>query len=604
MANRQKCETAVKSLLHKYPSLLEEFNNWYTTNGWEDATLEDEFLEDIGESDFVDWITEHNVISNDQEANEIFSAIQSALKGKPTAAEDDDTADYKSSDHDTNAQPPSTSSSTANHKALNQHESIVVSFLSTVVTDAERQQYITGKQSALRQQIKSTAPMVLPATVSKKASKQKRNSKTQPQSQDEIMNSAQDILFVEYLGRKNGNYPLLIHFVDSWVRCQMNEWIKRGTHTGFQKMSTLTFFDRYCNHPAFRKYADDDSTSKHQLFNLIRCAMQSYQGRMLRPFDGSRAWKIDGDAVDLANYLFEMARIVRNCANQPVHNLATIVPIQVEFLVINKRLKENKPSPLDSKGVSQLFDDDDTDDDDDDIDEVDDDEEEFISGDVGKLLSKKKIVFNLYETHPLREMFRCTEDVKRVVDNKRCKRTVFIIDRRKNNKEKAKNTEYKESDQKQRPKTDRGDKVYLFKPLNFGQFEENQQKLVHAELHHNSIKSIVPRPASKAADYGATDSLRGRMLVFSFHIMSKDEVRCYLFYQGQCFRFLGEDLLNVLPTFFVNGQKAKNDLLTRYKQDASWKKQFDEFCDTFVDIRFDTFYHDLTGKRVRIDVAQ
>ena len=62
----------------------------------------------------------------------------------------------------------------------------------------------------------------------------------------------------------------------------------------------------------------------------------------------------------------------------------------------------------------------------------------------------------------------------------------------------------------------------------------------------------------KTSDFTVLNSLNGQMFVISFHIISKDEIRCYLFYQGQCFRFYGEDLINVLPLFFVDSKKARD----------------------------------------------
>ena len=73
-------------------------------------------------------------------------------------------------------------------------------------------------------------------------------------------NNAQDILHVEFIGYKNNNYPLLIHFVDAAVRCQMNEWIKKGKKSSNQgRISTNDFFDQYCNHPAFKDYLKSKS---------------------------------------------------------------------------------------------------------------------------------------------------------------------------------------------------------------------------------------------------------------------------------------------------------------------------------------------------------
>ena len=92
------------------------------------------------------------------------------------------------------------------------------------------------------------------------------------------------------------------------------------------------------------------------------------------------------------------------------------------------------------------------------------------------------------------------------------------------------------------------------------------------------------------------------MFVISFHIMSEKEVRCYLFYQGQCFRFFGEDLINVMPIFFVDSDRAKDIMLKKYNHEEKWRKAFDEFCTTFIDTTFDKFYEGLTNQSPRINV--
>ena len=41
------------------------------------------------------------------------------------------------------------------------------------------------------------------------------------------------------------------------------------------------------------------------------------------------------------------------------------------------------------------------------------------------------------------------------------------------------------------------------------------------------------------------------VVLFSYHLYNKEEIKCYLFWQGQVHRFYPQDLLEVLPTLFV-----------------------------------------------------
>merc|ERR1712154_326675 len=97
------------------------------------------------------------------------------------------------------------------------------------------------------------------------------------------------------------------------------------------------------------------------------------------------------------------------------------------------------------------------------------------------------------------------------------------------------------------------------------------------------------------ADYGARDALGGQMCVMSFHVMSSEEVRCYWWFQGMCFRFYGHDLINVLPLFFIDSDGVKKWLLQKYNGDEKWRREFEKFRTTFVDKRFEEFYAGLTG---------
>ena len=353
-----------------------------------------------------------------------------------------------------------------NNNVLRMDDSVIVKLLSKEIPQKERKKNIESGSSPLKKKIKLQAPLMLP----------KASNAGGGWSLSKKNNNAQDILHIELLGYKNNNYPLLIHFVDSAIRCQMNEWIKKGKKSD-KKMSTNDFFEQYCNHPHFKQYLQNKNAKK--ILDLVKTAIDSYQGRILPPFQFMEPiWKINGNPLDLCNYMFEMARIARNSANQPIHNFTTIIPIQIEFLILNDKIKDARPAANDCIGVEALFsDEEESSNDDDDDDEDSEDEKEQIPQDLDKLLKSKKIKYHIYD-NPLREMLRCTEDIKRVVENKRCKRTVFVLDRR-NNKNKDNDNGGTE-----------GDKLYLFTPLKNNQFDENEHERIHGSLHHNSIVCI------------------------------------------------------------------------------------------------------------------
>merc|ERR1712129_83841 len=85
-----------------------------------------------------------------------------------------------------------------------------------------------------------------------------------------------------------------------------------------------------------------------------------------------------------------------------------------------------------------------------------------------------------------------------------------------------------------------------------------------------AAKGYVEPKGAQAADTGAKDKLtkepitsqspcKGAMMLLSFHVESTDVMRCYLYVNGQCIRFMPEDVIMLLPTLFdgkVPGNKG------------------------------------------------
>merc|ERR1712241_454778 len=46
------------------------------------------------------------------------------------------------------------------------------------------------------------------------------------------------------------------------------------------------------------------------------------------------------------------------------------------------------------------------------------------------------------------------------------------------------------------------------------------------------------------------EGCKGAMMTLSFHVESADEIRCYLYLNGKCIRFMPRDIIDVLPFFF------------------------------------------------------
>eukprot|EP01084_Bolivina_argentea_P061544 112490_1 len=544
--NYQKCVAALSSIKIKYPQLLDEFIKWYKDGMWDDDALTDEFTDDILDCSFIDDLKENNKIK-DTQALEIWQILNNATLIKVI---DDN----------------------------KQNDSIIVNLFSINIKEKDKKKHVYSKSSPTRKRIKKQAPIIL--------------------IEDKLSNIA-DILYIEYIGYRNDNYPLLIHFVDAYTRYQLNQWILNGKKYP-PRITTSNFFSKHCNNTHFKEtFSRKD---RKYIIDLIQTAIKSYQNRVLTPFQCIEpAYKFnDKNGLAFANYLFEMARIVRRVSDIPIYNLTSMLPLQIDFLILNKDIVFNTPNSFKCQGIKQLFADSENDTDDDDDDDIYDKNEsktvesengiDQIPDNLDMFFQKKKIKYFSYDS--ISRWSNSIEHMKKLNKNERCERNVFILDRRK-----------KHLNQ---------DRLYLFKPHSkeYNKFEKNTQELVHASLHFNSVKSMLPRDGKKRTDdFGVRDGLRGMMFVMSYHILAKDEIRCYLFHQSQCFRFFGQDLINVIPTFFTNDKKVTKTYLDKYNykknnKQLEWRKSFDEFCSTFKDYRFGLFYYGLIGEKSQIDIIQ
>lgn len=96
--------------------------------------------------------------------------------------------------------------------------------------------------------------------------------------------------------------------------------------------------------------------------------------------------------------------------------------------------------------------------------------------------------------------------------------------------------------------------------------------------------------------YGVRDHLGGQMLVFSFHVMGLEEVRCYMFYCGKCVRFYPNDIFHLIPELFVDSKAVRNDFYKRYSDiHDTFQRNFDRFKKILHDKLFDQFYAGLVN---------
>merc|ERR1712130_58458 len=82
--------------------------------------------------------------------------------------------------------------------------------------------------------------------------------------------------------------------------------------------------------------------------------------------------------------------------------------------------------------------------------------------------------------------------------------------------------------------------------------------------------------------------------------MSAEEIRCYLFCNGQFLRFHPNDVVNILPNLYKDSDQVRNVLLAKWDKDQndeadSWKERFNDFKQALQDKWFEQFYEGLVG---------
>jgi len=605
MANEQQvCVSALKKLQSdtgKYPDIIAFFNEWYEENDWLNAGLDEELYNcpnPMEDSSFVEEILDTNIAKNEEEARQIFDALNHALtrafapnsqtnKAKPLngltitklANSDDDSDNDNDDDKKEDDSPPPTL------PVFDKRSSLPVRILSHGYSKESYKKYVKNPKSPLRERLQEQAEDLLTSDAK----------------------GCKDILTAEFLGfefpHHEGTYPLLNHFVDAYNRCKVNEWIENGRKES-KIVNPSQFFREYCKHPKFKAYF---KKNKDKDFAFVQTMIHCYNSRLVPHYNCTdQHFKIKENAPERAikfvEYLFDAVEGIQTKL-KPVHeDQKHLIPTQLDLLIISDQFEETQIK----SGDDGFFDsEDETDDDEDysDDDDDDDDEEEEEKngggndskvdlGDIRVLLENRGIKVEVHDRadRPLKRLI----GLEKVIGQKQCQRAVLVVDRR--------NLDANDNDKKTHPQSRAVDPLYMFQPPGpHGSFEKVKD-LCTPSLHQNCIKAMLPK--KDKGFHGVRDHLGGQMCVFSFHVMSVDEIRCYMFYNGQCLRFYPNDIFNIIPELFVDSKGVREKMIHLMENENAWRRRFELFSETLQDKLFDEFYHGLVDKSPHIPVPE
>ena len=77
------------------------------------------------------------------------------------------------------------------------------------------------------------------------------------------------------------------------------------------------------------------------------------------------------------------------------------------------------------------------------------------------------------------------------------------------------------------------------------------------------------------------------LVTFSYHVREKDDIKCYLLWNGQNHRFYPQDILDVFPEIFKMDEKESEEFESEGKEEL--KKMIAEIR-PFTDTKFEQFY--------------
>jgi len=107
------------------------------------------------------------------------------------------------------------------------------------------------------------------------------------------------------------------------------------------------------------------------------------------------------------------------------------------------------------------------------------------------------------------------------------------------------------------------------------------------DLSGDQKKKLLQQPLTSQSPPSAAS------ILLSFHVVAADEIRCYMYINGQIMRFMPSDIITLLPRFFDKefGDNAK------FPQSDRAKKMVDEMNKNLRDVRFAAFMKKYQSKQ-------
>eukprot|EP01083_Nonionella_stella_P046149 123562_1 len=133
-----------------------------------------------------------------------------------------------------------------------------------------------------------------------------------------------------------------------------------------------------------------------------------------------------------------------------------------------------------------------------------------------------------------------------------------------------------------------GDALIFYEPPgDCNRIPNEEQQEVDLWYFDASRTCILPQSDRKNevnidSGYGAN----GALIVLSFHVLSVNEIRAYLYWNGQVVRFFPEDMVSIVPELFVG-----NEMNKAFKESAKGNEIVKQMKTKLRDEKFEAFYN-------------
>jgi len=121
-------------------------------------------------------------------------------------------------------------------------------------------------------------------------------------------------------------------------------------------------------------------------------------------------------------------------------------------------------------------------------------------------------------------------------------------------------------------------------PCSLWFFESSKTCIIPGkEVEHDSELSDAQKEKIKPKT--SLDPCMGSLMILSFHVEADDTTKCYMYLHGQLLRFFPDDLVQILPRYFVDNEQNK-----KFVNSSDAKEMVKSIKANLRDKKFEDFY--------------